>query len=201
MDKKQSITQKISNPFYFLTIALIVITIIFALFTPRISSSLFPFKRAMVFNQFVRQTKQNNLIDPQKFWEFREFYSPGYFEFSDKGVGPDKLATALRELEVLPQGIDLYFSVFNSRHLVSVEGLTEKTSLNEVLNKNELDIQSVMFEDSRSIIYKSIKSKTYIVFILPISEMRKANGFFEYDGKDKKLLKDKNWFSITELDR
>lgn len=201
MDKKQSIIQKLNNPFYFLTIALIIIVVTFALFSPRVSSALFPFKRDAVFNQFIEQTKKVSSIDPQKFWEFREFYSPGYFEFSEKGVGKESREKALGKLEALPKAVDLYFSIFRSKHLISIEGLTKEASLDEVLNKDKSDIQSVLFEDSRSIIYKNAGGETYIIFTLPISEMRKANGFFEYDGKDKELVKDKNWFTITKLDR
>lgn len=36
-----------------------------------------------------------------------------------------------------------------------------------------------------------------IYFIKPISEMKRANGFFDYKNKDKKLLSNKNWFVTT----
>lgn len=40
---------------------------------------------------------------------------------------------------------------------------------------------------------------TEIIFIKPISEMKKANGFFDYNDKDKKLLEGKYWFVYTTI--
>lgn len=201
MNKKQSISGKLNNPFYFLTLALIIISLCFVFFTPKVTSSLFPFRRDMVFNSFLQNTRKTNVIDPQKYWEFREFYSPGYFDVSTKGIDLQKINTTLRELNASPTNISVYFSKFNSRHLVSLEGLTKNSFLSEVFNKNKTDIKKVLFENSTSIIYKNNQNQTYVIFILPISEMEKANGFFDYNSKDKDLLKDMNWFNIAKLDR
>ncbi len=201
MDKKQSILRKFDNPYYFLTIALAVITVSFLLFTPRVASSIFPFKRAMVFDGFLKNTRQVNSIDPQKYWEFREFYSPGYFDFSDKGIDATKVSNALQKLNISPQDISIYFAKFNSKHLISLDGLTKDRALSEVFDKSKAGIKEVLFENSNSIIYKNNQDQTFVVFLLPISEMKKANGFFDYENKDKNLLKDKNWFDITKLDK
>jgi len=38
-----------------------------------------------------------------------------------------------------------------------------------------------------------------IVFLLTNEEMKKANGFFDYKDKDKKITEGENWFNITSL--
>ena len=52
-------------------------------------------------------------------------------------------------------------------------------------------------EAKKSFNIKKEKNLIYISFILPISEMRKANGYFDYSGKDKKFLEGKNWLNKT----
>ena len=201
MSKKQSVLEKINNPYYFLTASLAIIVLTFAFFTPKVSSSLFPFKRDMVFNNFLNSTKNENTIDPQKFWEFREFYSPGYFYFNDQGINNSLIADSKSQLGINPSEISLYFSRFSSNHSLSLDGLTSAKSLNQVFDISQADMKKLLFQNSNSLIFKDSNNQTYVVFILPESEMQKANGFFDYQGKDKNLLKNKNWFSITKLDR
>lgn len=197
MDKKQ---RAINNPLVFFATALLIILITFLLFSPRVSSYIFPFKRQMVFDSFIKNTKQADSVNPQEFWKFREFYSPGYFEFSEKGIKDMEYQDFLSKTGLTaPENIDIYFSIFKSKHLTSIEGLTEESLLVNILGENSKSVQSVIFANDKSIIYKTKDGKTFIIFVLPVSKMRKANGFFEYDGRDKNLLENKNWFNLTQI--
>lgn len=175
---------------------MIVITVCFVIFTPRVSALLFSPKREMTFNSFLDKTKQEQSINPQEFWKFREFYSPGYFELMDQGLEDSDTQSALSEMGVEPNNI-IYTSVFRSKHTISLDGLTEAESLKEIIDLNSL--QNIVFQNENSIIFMNDKDERIIIFILPISEMKKANGFLEYEGKDKELIKNKNWFNITKL--
>lgn len=48
---------------------------------------------------------------------------------------------------------------------------------------------------------KRNKDTADIVFIKPISEMKRANGFFDYNDKDKKLLEGKYWLVVTIINK
>lgn len=44
-------------------------------------------------------------------------------------------------------------------------------------------------------------NETRIYFIKSISEMKKANGFFDYKDKDAKMLENKNWYVVTKIQK
>ncbi len=197
MNKKQSIFLKLHNPVYFLALLMILITICFVIFTPRVSALLFSPKREMTLNSFLDKTKQEQKINPQEFWKFREFYSPGYFELMDQGLENSEVNSAINEIGLEPKGV-AFTSLFKSKHSISLDGLTENESLSEIIDLNS--IQNIAFQNEHSMIFTN-NNKTIMFFLLPISEMKKANGFFEYDGKDKELLENKYWFNITKIER
>ena len=177
---------------------MIVITICFVIFAPRVSALLFSPKREMTFNSFLDKTKQEQKINPQEFWKFREFYSPGYFELKDQGLDNSEIKSATQEIGLSPNDV-IFTSLFRSKHSISLDGLTENETLGEVVDLNS--IQNVTFQNENSAIFTNNSGETIMIFLLPISEMKKANGFFEYDGKDKELLENKYWFSITKIER
>ncbi len=198
MKEKQSRSIKLDNPFVYILVALIIISIAFIFISPRISSYIFPFKRTAELNSFVNQAKSENHIDPRKFWEFRDLYSNGYFKFSNKGLDKSEATEALEELNINPQNVDIYFSKFDSRNLESIDGLTKKNTVDDLFSEKDLNIKKILFKNSNSIIFKNAQDQTYIIFILPVSEMKKANGFFNY-ADDKNILSGKNWIDITRI--
>lgn len=74
-------------------------------------------------------------------------------------------------------------TVFTSKYISSYEYLVDSNTMgNKIsINKN--------------------KNNTDIVFIKPLSEMKRANGFFDYKDKDKKLLEGKFWLVVTSIDK
>jgi hypothetical protein len=198
MRKKQSMLKRLDNPYFFISIALVIVVIAFVFSSPRISSAFFLFKRESAFNSFLKETKSNNQIDPRKFWEFRDLYSPGYIKFSNTGIDKSDISSTLNKLALDPQNVNLYFSKFDSRNLESLDGLTIESKIDKVIKNENLNIKSVLFKNSNTIIFNDAGNQTYIIFILPVSEMKKANGFFDY-GEDQKILNGKNWIDITKL--
>ncbi len=196
MNKKQSIFLKLGSPIYFLAFLMIVITICFVIFTPRVSSLIFSQKRDMTYNSFVSKTQNNQKLDPQEFWKLREFYSPGYFELKDQGLENSNVQSAVGEIGLTPKDVT-YTSLFRARHSISLDGLTEVQSLDEIIDTKS--IQNITFQNENTVIFTNDENYRIIIFLLPVSEMKKANGFFEYDGKDKNFLENKNWFNITML--
>lgn len=197
MIKKQSIFHLLGNPLFFLSSLMIVISLLFLIFSPRLSSSLLPFKRSILLNNFINKTLSTKIIDSQRYWEFREFYSPGYSKIENQGLNRKDIDQAIKNIGQKPSNIGQYTNAFFSKHSTSIEGLTQEIKLNSVLSiPND---SKILFEENESIIFNS-EGKTYIAFIKPISEMKKANGFFEYE-KNKKMFDNNNWFSITVLDR
>lgn len=199
MNKKQSIFLKLNSPVVFLTFLMAVITVAFIIFSPRASSLLLPAKRDVTFNNFLENSKKNGQINPQEFWKFREFYSPGYFKLMNQGLEKAEIETALQNIGIEPKKIDNYSSLFVSRHSISLDGLTKEDSLSSTVSINMF--QNILFKNKNSVIFKNKNGETFIIFLLPVSEMKKANGFFDYEGKDKNLLENKNWFSLTKIDR
>ena len=150
----------------------------------------------MTYNSFVSKTQNNQKLDPQEFWKFREFYSPGYFELKDQGLENSDVQSAVDEIDLIPEDVT-YTSLFRAKHSVSLDGLTEVQSLDEIIDTKS--IQNITFQNENTVIFTNEKNYRIIIFLLPVSEMKKANGFFEYDGKDKNLLENKNWLNITML--
>lgn len=198
MNKKQSIFLKLDSPVYFLAFLMIVITICFVIFTPRVSSLIFSQKRDMTYNSFVSKTQNNQKLDPQEFWKFREFYSPGYFELKDQGLENSDVQSAFNEIGLTPKDVT-YTSLFRAKHSISLDGLTEAHSLDEIIDTKALE--NITFQNENTAIFANSSGDKIIIFLLPISEMKKANGFFEYDGKDRELLENKRWFNITKIKR
>jgi hypothetical protein len=77
--------------------------------------------------------------------------------------------------------------------------LTKQTDLSTLITQNYLTKENIIFMDKRSLIYKNGPKNITIVFLLNNSEMKKANGFFDYQEKDKQLTSGENWFNITSV--
>lgn len=177
MAKTQSILGLIKNDFSFFILILITIISLFLVLSPKTGSQLLPFRRQTTLNEFISSTKHNGFINPQEYWKFREFYSPGYFTFS---------GDALESL------------VFSSPLVNSLDVLTDQTNLNAIFQK-QLPKKSIIFMDKNSLIYQETPTIIKIVFLLSNNDLKKTNGFFDYNDKDKKPTENKNWYNTTTV--
>ncbi len=189
-----------SNELYFILILVIITLATFITLTPKISSSLFPQKREMILNTFISKTQQTRNLDERNFWEFREFYSPGYFDFNKNGLNSEKVAEAEKKMKITfsekaTRSAHLHF---NSKLVESIDYLTQTGQLSDIV---DFPSDKVIFQNNESIIYENADETLIVIFVKPLDEMRRANGYFEYEGKDKELVQDKYWLNITKINR
>lgn len=173
-------------------IAFSLVTLILVLLLhPTISSILFPMKRQAMLDTFIHTIQNKKDIDPQEFWKFREFYYPGSLVVNKKGISMKTPYTFNSSLH------PLLFTVFKSNYIESYEYLISSNDLNDVIPFNE---DFTIFLDS-SVAYRDRGKYVEVVFIKPVSEMIKANGFLDHKDKDKKLLEGKYWFVYTIINK
>lgn len=196
MSEKERIKPDKKNTLLFYSVTTLIILISFFLFVPKISSSLFPFKRHMLWDTFLTQVQKDRKIDPQKYWEFREFYSPGYFT-DNKTASTDEITNALKKYGIKGDRTFTTLLVFHAKNAESIDTLTTMTKFDAIIAP--LPHNNILFKNNDSLIYKPDETHVVITFLKPLSEMEKANGFFDYREKDKELVKGKMWFNITKL--
>lgn len=200
MSKTQKLLTYVKSDLGFFLILLIIITVSFLFLSPKISAELFVFKRQSALSEFINNSKTNG-INSQEYWKFREFYSPGYITFSRNGINKNLLNETQEKIKIKynEKNIDLTFLVFSSPKINSLDMLTKQTDLTSVVALQQLQKENIIFMNKNSLIYKESSKIIKIIFLLSNSEMRKANGFFDYLDKDKKITEEENWFNITSI--
>lgn len=184
------------NSVYYFTLIFLVI-FLFIFFTPKLSIKIFNFKKEKKFEEFNNYLLTTQNFNPQIFWQFREFFCPGYFEVNKNGLKNVNLKTFeyLRNI----QNIKLIFAKYNCLYLKSYENLTKENSLSLFINENKIKNNYQLIRRTGEFIYFKNKNQNtyYFIFLVDNEKMKKAVGFFDYKEKDKKITEDKNWFSIT----
>lgn len=175
------------------SLSLIGVIIIFILLEPKVSSLFFPWRREAVLQSFEAKTQSKQQIEPQEFWEFREFYSPGYFIVDKNGLSTSELSANKNIFNL--HGKYLPVDIFNSNKVKSLEALVESEKLTDFIRQP--NIKSLL-NSPNQIMYNS-GNYLFVEFIMPISQMQKANGFFDYTGDDKEMLKGKFWLSVSRI--
>ncbi len=175
------------------SLSLIGVVLIFILLEPKVSSMLFPWRREVILQNFESLTKSSRQIDPQEFWKFREFYSPGSFIVEKKGLTDPELST-VKNIFIL-HGNYLPVEIFSSNKIKSIESLVDSEKLTNFIPKPN---DKILLNSPSQIMYES-GNYLFIEFIMPVSQMQKADGFFDYTGDDKDMLKGKFWFSVNRI--
>ena len=201
MSKTQSILRLIRSDLSFFALILITIISLFTFLSPKISSQVFPFKRQAILNEFINATKQRGSIDPQEYWQFREFYSPGYFIFSRTGIEKSSVQQSNEKIGIKydEKQLSLTFLVFSSPLANSLDILTTESDLNKIVDLKQFSKENFIFADKNSLIYREDSRTIKIIFLMDNSKMRIANGYFDYGEKDKLLVENKNWFNVTVI--
>lgn len=168
------IFMKIDKNSVFSIITVAIVIVLFVLFQPKILPKLFGIRNQALLNHFTADTLKTKQINVQEFWKLREFYCPESFVF-DKTKNP--------------------FLVYSCKWLHSEDSLVTSALLP---NDQNPELKTVLLQTADISIYKTSKNLV-ISFIASGDEMQKANGFFDYAGKDKEYVKGKNWLDITEV--
>jgi len=161
---------------YFIISLILFLSCLFLI--PKVSVRIPGFKRTYLRQRFLAQIKKEKRIDFQSFWQFREFYSPGYFVF-DKTTNP--------------------FLIYKSPLIYSEERLITDDKLSNYYNEKELLSKKIILKTKDTLVYYQDKTAVKIIFIKPKEDMEKTIGYFDYKEKDKELVKDKNWLNITYI--
>jgi hypothetical protein len=191
----------IKNNLFPLTLFLLII-IAFIILQPTSVSSLNLNNRQTSWNTFVSQV-EGKRMDTKRFWQTREFYSPGYFVYKKEGIAPGKQDQLLKEIGLSSSGLGSQIIVldYNAPSFRSYESLIPdesvaslQKSINDVATKD-----NVLAKGENFVIIKTSPDKAMLMFIATLDEMKKTNGFFKYEEDDKELLKGKSWFNISEV--
>lgn len=195
------IQKALNSTLGFSILLLVFIVVLFIVLSPKVSSLLLPFKREAILNEFINKTKASGAINPQEYWQFREFYSPGYFTFAKTGISNSLMKNAAGKIGIKydQKTIDLTDLLFSSQKLSSLDMLTKQSSLSAVSDKKQFQNGKILFSNKNSLIYQVNAKTIKIVFLLTNNDMKRANGFFDYTDIDKKITEGENWFNITSL--
>lgn len=168
--------------------------IAFMFFQPSVRASWDSNYRKNLLVDFITDVKSSGKINPQKYWYFRERYSPGSFTFNKNAI--DLLQTfRIIDLDV-DKRTDLLF--YDSRYLDSTDSVLPASQSAEFKTQVIAQNQSeVILESDNFVLHKPNDKTVELVFILPIEEMKRANGFFDYLESENQLLEDKVWFNKT----
>lgn len=174
-------------------VMLVCVLGLFVLLQPKVSSLIFPQKRAAIRAEFIQRVVADQYINPQVFWQFREFYSPGSFTFDPKYsevAGVLKFTYPFRQskIELLK---------FHSPYLDSYDAIIQKNLAEQYLQEAIQQPKQILFQDLRSIIYLDQSDEMRIIFVKPIEEMMQTNGFFDYDQKERDHMRGMLWMSET----
>jgi len=177
---------------YFPFVVVLVLVAIFLIVQPRTQHIFFPQERQAKLTRLLEETKKQQDINLYSYWEFREFYSHGSFEYEQNGL-PTEKNEAIETFKSLDASATAQL-LFTSAKITSIGGQTKNKTLaaNFYTNADILRLPSVILkEDTQALT---------VIFLKPISEVRKVNGFLQYQ-----LVLDENrgdmWFEFTQIQK
>lgn len=182
---------------YFLLTFITIVTI--ATFTvPKIATKIFPQARRARLDTFIATVLKENKIDEQVFWEFREFYSPGFVHFSKVGLDVNMVRDVESALNPEVNRLNP-FLLFESPYLKSVDSLTDETRLGDLIDTGNLNSKKVIFKDETSVILEGTNGWVFLAFLKPSQQLKNANGFFDEEGIYDSSTENKHWLNITVI--
>lgn len=183
--------------YLFPLVLFISICLLYIVLEPKIAERLFPFRRNFLLIGYLSSLQKTQNIDTKSFWQFREFYSPGYFTFNQYGINNTRWQQNFDVINFSSSVASLKpFLVFTSPLVTSYDFLIPSSQLNTTLIPHK--ISDTVLLDKNNVLLISHKDESTLAFIKPINEIQKANGFFEFIG-DKQALKNKVVLDITEI--
>lgn len=161
------------------------------MFQPKVSAKIFNFRQKNIWNNFINKIREKKEINALDFWEFREFYSPGYFQFNKANI---EISSILQFYNLEKPKNDFLF--FTSDKLKSTESIVNDKNY---FTKENLNCTEIIFENDNSILCKTKTGEIRIRFIKTIEDMKKANGLFDYIKSENELLEGKFWLNETVI--
>lgn len=192
--KKSFLTENTTLVTLFYMCTFIACSLLFLFLQPKVSALLSQSKREKMLKNFITNVQTSQGVHGQDYWEFREFYSPGNFIFDRNGI--KKINIPPDTLPFLSFDQFQPYLYFSSPYLSSVDSLIDEKDLQKLISPTMPEGSTILFKSNTALLFQKINI-TYLLFVLPYEEMKKTNGFFNYDGQDKTLLRNKNWYNVT----
>lgn len=137
------------------------------------------------------------MIDPQRYWLFRERYSPGTMRVNTEAVS---MMQTYRITQTHPSGTTELMK-YESPRLLSSEHITTQTDALTQFRQKLPQSAQILDESSTYIVAELPEKKVVVAFQMPISEMKTANGFFDYLPAEEELLSGTKWFTVTYIQK
>lgn len=172
----------------------------FILLHPKVTMMLVAAQRSSRYTNFASAIEKDNNIDGKKFWEFREFYSPGSFVFRKTGVDRHEVDRVLKEMNVriYPDRDIFPYQLYYSPHITSIESLVTTATISAFMKIPSITYNCYVKTQTQFMCQS--QRNVLIGFIKPLDEMKKTNGFYDYARDDvRKIVKDKMWLDITQI--
>lgn len=174
----------------------IIIVISFFSFQPRTLNYLFPSVRASYLGQLLTDTTNSSHLNPQKYWETREFYYPGVFYVFQDGLSSANIDDFSKATGIAPvQPGSFPILVYNSPKWHSYEALVNTDDLSLIV---KLPSSNPVYSDAETKIYVE-GDKTFFFFIKSYDELKVTNGFIYT--KDQILKNYHYWFGVSVVTR
>lgn len=151
--------------------------------------------RNQTWQHFFKEVQESNSVDPQKYWHFREQYSPGYLLLNDDAVTVTT-TPELRQPEP-STAANVNLLRYSSPFAAGEESTVLPMTMTELRAK--LPVAQELFVDDQSIIFRDPQNQVHIVLLMPFSEMRRAVGVFDYHQHEQDFLGKRLWLSQTIL--
>lgn len=192
----------LKNPFntvWFFPLSILLLIITLSLYLhPGIKPRWNSHYRTRLLDNFLQDIQTMKKIEPQSFWIFRERYSPGTFKINPETIG---VFQTFRIVNVnQKRKTDLLF--YDSPYLQSTESLTSNLEIINQLAQN-VPKEQVELQTADILLIKKQEEENSektigqyeLWFVLPIEQMKKANGFFDYTSDERELIEDKYWLN------
>lgn len=187
---------------FFPLVLFLLIIIAFILLQPTSVSSLNLNNRQAQWNSFIKQV-DGKRMDTKRFWQTREFYSPGQFIYKKEGITSAKQELVLKQLGLSYEAVGNPFVVleYSAPAFISNESLVSEGSSGEILQsiKSLAGTNEVIAKGENFVIIKTQPDKAVLIFLATPDEMKRTNGFFKYEEDDKELVKSKSWLDVSEV--
>lgn len=191
-------TYQLNYSFVIYPILFLLLGVLFFLLQPKLATTFVPGSSENRLENFITESKSGKGISGQEYWEFREFYSPGYFTFNKTGLTSGQMD---KELKQILKKIDSTSPIlaFHSESLQSIDSLTTIPSIKSVKNAILFSGFKTIYEGKDQMIIEYSK-KLYFFLLFSNEELQKTNGFLDYSENDRELTSNKKWLSISVIE-
>ena len=160
--------------FIFLISIICLAIILLVISIPSNRNKLLPFIARNSLNNFINQSKKDNIIDPNKFWGTQKFYTQAIVSENQSGLNPGQLPKFINE--TIPQNSREYFIPFKIvayEVWESVEFMTPIEPYDMTIFSNQIPSQNIELKTDVDLIYRK-DNYLYVFFLRPINEGKKS---------------------------